>query len=619
MGTKLNRIPNNETELNELIKEIYKVAKNNHDNGKTNSFTGILEIVASEPNIVTAIHKIKSNKGSKTSGVDNKNINDYLKQDYDVLVKEIQQELYNYKAKDVKRVWISKPGKSVKRPLGIPTIKDRIIQECIRNILEPIAEAQFFKHSYGFRPMRSAEMAIARISAINWTAKCYWVVEGDIKGFFDNINHNVMIKSLWNIGIRDKRILCIITEMLKAGVMNECTTNDLGTPQGGIISPLLANIYLNRFDNFITGDFEQKKLRRKHTRDDSRINAMRNFSNIKTAYYVRYADDWVILTDNKRDAEKLKYKAKRYLNDTLKLELSEEKTKITDIRKKPLVFLGVEIKVYKNGNHWVNRISSERERFKLKMKSLRKELFYIRKINTANVDRLIENINRVNSIMVGIINYYKMCDQISVKVRKYAWTLKYTAYKSLKRYGGTWVKAKDVSNLIGLHSGRNTHIPAIKYKGMYIGLTSMEFASWEKAKIKDPKENPYTDEGLKRYFKRTNNRPLKDRVDEVNSNQHAQFIRMKKHRLYNFEYFMNRPYAYNRDRGKCKICNGYLLPHEVVIHHINPKLPIEQVNKVKNLLSVHEYCHQLIHGKVIATSLDKMTIKRLTKYQNKLI
>ena len=82
---------------------------------------------------------------------------------------------------------------------------------------------------------------------------------------------------------------------------------------------------------------------------------------------------------------------------------------------------------------------------------------------------------------------------------------------------------------------------------------------------------------------------------------------------------MNRPYAYNRDRGKCKICNGYLLPHEVVIHHINPKLPIEQVNKVKNLLSVHEYCHQLIHGKVIATNLDKMTIKRLTKYQNKLI
>ena len=111
MGTKLNRIPNNETELNELIKEIYKVAKNNHDNGKTNSFTGILEIVASEPNIVTSIHKIKSNKGSKTSGVDNKNINDYLKQDYDVLVKEIQQELYNYKAKDVKRVWIPKPGK----------------------------------------------------------------------------------------------------------------------------------------------------------------------------------------------------------------------------------------------------------------------------------------------------------------------------------------------------------------------------------------------------------------------------------------------------------------------------------------------------------------------------
>ena len=102
-------------------------------------------------------------------------------------------------------------------------------------------------------------MAIARIKRINWTAKCYWAVEGDIKVFFDNINHNVMIKSLWNIGIRDKRVLSIIKQMLRAGVMDEWAKSELGTPQGGIISPLLANIYLNRFDNYMTGDFERKK------------------------------------------------------------------------------------------------------------------------------------------------------------------------------------------------------------------------------------------------------------------------------------------------------------------------------------------------------------------------
>ena len=228
-------------------------------------------------------------------------------------------KLYDYHPKMVRRVWIPKPGKTEKRPLGIPTIVDRIIQECVRNVIEPMAEAQFFEHSYGFRPMRSADMAVARIKHINFHAKCYWVVEGDIKGFFDNIDHNVMIRSLWNLGIRDKRVLSIIKQMLRAGVMNECSVSELGTPQGGIISPLLANIYLNRFDNYMTGDFERKKLRKPHTRRDGELTAMRNHSNLKTCYYVRYADDWVILTDNREDAERLKFKAKRYLHDTLEL------------------------------------------------------------------------------------------------------------------------------------------------------------------------------------------------------------------------------------------------------------------------------------------------------------
>ena len=137
---------------------------------------------------------------------------------------------------------------------------------------------------------------------------------------------------MWNIGIRDKRVLSIIKQMLKAGVMEECSRSELGTPQGGIISPLLANIYLNRFDNYMTGDFERKKLRKTYSRRDGEITSMRNHSNLKTCYYVRYADDWVILTDSKRDAERLKYKAKRYLKDTLKLDLSEEKTLITNVQ-----------------------------------------------------------------------------------------------------------------------------------------------------------------------------------------------------------------------------------------------------------------------------------------------
>ena len=618
MGTKLNKVPVNEKELNELLQTMYLTAKQNYDKRQKSNFTGILEIIASEPNIVSAIHKIKGNKGSRTAGVDGKIINDCLNMKYDELLEYIRKKLYDYHPDKVRRVWIPKPGKTELRPLGIPTISDRIVQECVRNVIEPIAEGQFFEHSYGFRPMRSAHMAVTRIKKLNFISKCYWVVEGDIKGFFDNIDHNVMIESLWALGIRDKRVLCIIKQMLKAGVMGECSTSDLGTPQGGIISPLLANIYLNRFDNFIASGFERKKLRKQYNSHSGEITSIRNRSNLKTAYYVRYADDWVILTDSKEDAEKLKYKAKRYLKDTLKLELSEEKTLITNVKSKPIKFLGVEIRLVNKNGRWVNQVSPEKQRFKRKMESLSRELFMLRKTATWDKDRLIQNITRVNAIIVGLLNYYDMCDQISVVMRKYAWLLKYTAYKSLKRYGGQWIKANKVSNLIGLHSGHSAHIPAVKYKGMYIGVTDVNFAKWVERYPKNQSETPYTPEGRELYNQRMRKRGLKVRVDEVNSSEHALYIRTNKKPIYNFEYFMNRPYAYNRDKGKCRLCNGYVEPHESYFHHIDPKLPIERVNKVKNLITTHDYCHKLIHNEDLPEDLSEETLKRLAKYRKKL-
>lgn len=617
LGTKLNKVPSNEAELNKLLQDIYLKTKENYESDIKSNFTGILEIIASEANIITSIHKIKANKGSHTAGIDEKEIDDYLNKGFDEVIEIVRAKLYDYNPSMVRRVWIPKPGKSEKRPLGIPTIIDRIIQECVRNIIEPIAEAQFFEHSYGFRPMRSADMAIARIKHINFHAKCYWVVEGDIKGFFDNIDHNTMINSLWNLGIRDKRVLSIIKQMLKAGVMDECSKSELGTPQGGIISPLLANIYLNRFDNFMTGDFERKKLKKPYSRRDSEISAMRKHSNLKTCYYVRYADDWVILTDSQEDAERLKFKAKKYLHDTLKLDLSEEKTLITNVCSKPIKFLGVEIRMVKKNGKWVNKVSPESERFKRKMKDLSREIFYIRKTSTLDADRLIENINRVNSIIVGLINYYSMCDQISVVIRKYAWLLKYTAYKSLKRYGGQWTRANEVSNLIGLHYGHKANIPAIKYKDMYIGVTDINFAKWDNPRCKNQNETPYTPEGRELYNKRMRKKGLKVRTDEVNSTTHAFYIRMSKNPLYNFEYFMNRPYTYNRDKGKCKICGGYVEPNEARFHHVDKKLPMNQMNKVKNLITVHQYCHDLIHSNTESTSLSEKTLKNIEKYRNK--
>ena len=240
-----------ETELKQFQDLLYEKS------GQGVSFTGLLEAMASEVTIVTAVHNIKSNKGSKTAGVDQIKMDRYLQMPKEELFQLIQSNFQQYKPKPAKRKYIEKAN-GKKRPLGIPTVLDRIIQECMRLILEPICEARFYPHSYGFRPYRAQKHAIRDIiNVINASARSkdqpVWAVEGDIKGCFDNINHRLLLQKLWRIGIHDKRILKIISQMLKAGYIDQGTYYDteMGTPQGGILSPLLSNVYLNDFDWYV--------------------------------------------------------------------------------------------------------------------------------------------------------------------------------------------------------------------------------------------------------------------------------------------------------------------------------------------------------------------------------
>ncbi|MGE6963754.1 reverse transcriptase domain-containing protein [Bacillus thuringiensis] len=208
----------------------------------------LYEIICSKANILYAIRAMKSNKGSKTAGVDSLTINDILQADEEAVIHLITNTIRDYTPSMVRRVWIPKAGKKELRPLGIPTILDRIIQQCVKQVIEPICEAQFFPYSFGFRPYRDGHMAIERVGSLIHKTKYHWVVEGDIRKFFDKVNHNILLKNCFKIGIQDKRVLMLIKSMLKAGIMHENTKTTLGTPQGGIISPILANIYLHDFD-----------------------------------------------------------------------------------------------------------------------------------------------------------------------------------------------------------------------------------------------------------------------------------------------------------------------------------------------------------------------------------
>ncbi len=620
--------PNSEAELRNIFDNLYAEAKKNFDNKEDNDFRGLLEIISSEANIIMAIHEIKANKGSMTPGTDGRNINNILIKDYPRVIKEVQESFRHYEPYQVKRVYIPKKNGKL-RPLGIPAITDRIIQQCIKQVLEPICEAQFYDYSFGFRPMRDTSMACSRIGDVLHHTGYKWVIEGDIKSFFDNVNHNVLINKLWNMGVRDKRVLMMIKAMLKAGIMDITTRTEIGTPQGGIISPLLANVYLNSFDWAIAKNWDRKNTKVNYKNQGDKLRALRERSNIKPAYLIRYADDWVIITNTKENAEKIRYRCKKYLSNELKLELSEDKTKITNATNNAIVFLGCKIKMVKGkaAKGYIIHRWPEENNFDKKIKALIKEIRDTEhKIAYSDTEGMIWEINLINSKIRGLINYFSTAQSSGRILRKYKNHVAYTSYKLLKRRGGKWIPANTVSNLQSVHKNYTTCIPAIEYHGQYIGITALDFFRWEKPITKSPKETPYTAIGRDLYAKRSGKKlalalapEFLNIPDNAYHHEHSNKKNVKSKVKYNFEFYMNRGYAYNRDKGKCRVCGQFVKPEEAHTHHIRNKLDIEHINKVSNLATTHDMCHGFIHAKEIPESItDKKIISKLIKFREAL-
>ena len=318
-------------------------------------FTKLVEIITLPENIKSAYRNIKKNKGSKTAGTDGKTIQHLEKLSEEKLVAFVQRKISWYVPQSVRRVEIPKDnGKT--RPLGIPTIMDRLVQQCVLQVLEPICEAKFHDHSYGFRPNRSQQHAISQVHKNMQLSHLHYVVDIDIKGFFDNVNHGKLLKQLWTLGIRDKKLISIISAMLKAEVAG-IGFPEKGTPQGGIISPLLSNIVLNELDWWLASQweniptqypFKQTPNRNGSPNHGNKYASLRR-SGLKEITCVRYADDFKIFTSSYSNAVKLFHATKDWLKERLGLDISPEKSRVINLKEDYSEFLGFKLKLIPRG------------------------------------------------------------------------------------------------------------------------------------------------------------------------------------------------------------------------------------------------------------------------------
>lgn len=436
-----------------------------------------------------AYQNIHASQGNMTAGTDGQTIDAMSLERINRLIETLKDE--SYQPKPSRRTYIPKKnGKT--RPLGIPSIDDKLVQEVVRMLLESIYENSYEDNSHGFRPNKSCHTALRMIQ--NRFVRCKWFVEGDIKGFFDNIDHNVMINILRK-RIKDERFLRLIRKFLNAGYMedNQLHQSYSGTPQGGIISPILANIYLDQFDKYMAElkkRFDRGKTRaysKEYLRlSNKRISLKRKLAKVQTEeekqalltnireldkvhksipcknpmdadfrrlQYVRYADDFIIgIIGAKEDARAVKQEVSSYIASQLKLELSDEKTLVTKATDRAK-FLGFEIRVTPQSNLTKKTKSGTKARnfsghvmLEVPTSVIQNKLLELgaMKIEVHNKTEIWKPIHRGNLVgrtdlsildqyngeVRGFCNYYSIANN-RPKLHKFRYIMEYSFYKTL--------------------------------------------------------------------------------------------------------------------------------------------------------------------------------------------
>ncbi len=606
--------------MQQSFDELYAKSKNGEE------FTDLMSLILSRNNILLAYRNIKTNTGSKTAGTDELTIRDIGRLSPDEVVRRVRYIVadspHGYRPKAVRRKDIPKPYDPTKtRPLGIPCIWDRLVQQCVKQVMEPICEARFSNNSYGFRPNRSTEHAIAATHKHLQLSHLHYVIEFDIKGFFDNVNHSKLIRQIWAMGIHDKHLIYVIRQMLTAQIKmpdGKLITPTAGTPQGGIASPLLANIVLNELDHWIDSQWQNNPVAIKYAsvdKTDGHINkrggyrAMRK-TGLKEMFIVRYADDFRIFCRTKTDAVRTKIAVTQWLSERLKLEVSQEKTRIVNVKRKYSEFLGFNVKVHEKAKKYVVKSHISKKQLKNKRDKLVEQAKRVAKPPKGSTEKY--EIQLYNSMVLGMQNYYRIATNVNLDCAVLHRAVMTVLTNRLRTQKGNRL-VKHGRKLTDIERKLYGKTDTLRYvAGSGEPIYPIGYIQNKPPLSKKRSVCPYTVEGRESIHDNLRiNVPL--------------MLKLMRQPLCggSAEYADNRISLFSAQWGKCAVTGkDFQSVSDIHCHHKQPRANGGD-DKYDNLVLVLEPIHTLIHATTAETTekylkllnLDRKQMKNLNKYR----